>query len=278
MHPNLKGFPSCHVVNLIDSPDRKVYMENEFAKLGITDYKIHSFPRIEKSDLVIKGDPEVLKVLPIGATSSHLLTIKWWYENTDEEMAAFFEDDCEFSQVDKWNFVFEDYIKMHGVLWDGLQLCVMHEGWAVMYPRYRVGWDHGLQCYILKRSYAKKIIDYYFEDDKTINFRMPYVPLQNFNKRNESHKLQTSIENTIYGLGWVHVHPLFNHNVIKFPSTVHDLNDKELAKIAIHSYEYVKEWWQKKGQHGTLDELFDYEWCCPSSTGQHFGSVLRFRQ
>lgn len=270
MHPKLKGFPSCHVINLIESTDRKAYMEEQFDNLGITNYKIHSFPRIENSDLVFKGDTQALKTLPLGATSSHLLAIKWWYENTDEEMAAFFEDDCEFSQIEKWNFVFEDYIKKHGALWDGLQLCVMHEGWAVMYPRYRIGWDHGLQCYIVKRGYAKKLVEYYFEDDHTINFRVPNIP-----NGEETTKLKPTIENIVYGLGWFHVHPLFNHNVIKFPSTVHDLKDKKLAEVALHSYNYVRNWWERKGQHGTLDELFDYEWCCPSSSGQKFGNVLR---
>lgn len=269
-HYKLKGFPSCHVINLKESTDRKKYMEEQFSNLGITNYKIHSYPRIENSDLVVKGDLDILKILPIGATTSHLLTIKWWYENTDEEMAAFFEDDCDFSLVEKWNFIFEDYIKEHGVLWDGLQLCVMHEGWPVMYPRYRNGWDHGLQCYIVKRSYAKKIVDYYFENDKTIHFKTPRVP-----SLNESIKLKPTIENIVYGLGWFHVHALFNHNVIKFPSTVHDPKEKRLAEVALHSYNYVNKWWENKGQHGNLKQLFDYDWCCPASSGQKFGNVAR---
>jgi hypothetical protein len=188
-------------------------------------------------------------------------------------MAAFFEDDCDLTQIEKWNFTFDEYIKKHGVLWDGLQLCVISEGWPVMFPRYRIGFDHGLQCYIIKRSYAKKLIDYYFENDNTMHFRIPNVPYVD-----SSYKLKPTIENAIYGLGLFHVHPLFNHNVIDFPSTVHNPNDEKLAQVALRSYNYVKRWWENKGQHGTLDQLFDYDWCCPASSGQNFNNVFRINK
>lgn len=279
LHPKLKDFPGCHVINLLERTDRKKYMIDQFDKLGITNYKIHSYERIENSDVIFKASPpDILNKLPLGTTSSHLLTIKWWYENTDEEMVAIFEDDCDLTQIEKWNFTFDEYIKRHGVLWDGIQLCLMHEGWAVMLPRHRNGSDHGLQAYIIKRSYAKKLIDYYFENDNTINFRIPDIPYVIDPKVVyvvESFKLKPTIENIIYGLGWFHIHPLFNHNVIDFPSTVHNPNDKRLARVALHSYNYVKRWWENKGQHGTLDQLFDYDWCCPASTNQKFCNVFR---
>ena len=266
----MKGFPRCYVVNLEESADRREYMTNEFRKLGINDSVILRHRRLEDNSegfLNIVGDPELLKILPLGATTSHLLSIKWWYENTDEEMAAFFEDDCDFSTIQYWNFNFEDYLKKFGVLWDALQLCVMHEGWPVMYPRHRLGWDHGLQCYIIKRHYAKKLIDYYFLDDNTINFeKMPYTL-----RSHEPRRYKPTIENVIYGLGIVYIHPLFNHN-ISFSSTVHDASAKDLQQVAEKSYNYVKKWWEGKGNSSTLEQIFDYEYCCPP--GQMYGGVL----
>src|SRR5210317_545926 len=150
MHPKLKGFPNCYVVNLEESKERREYMSKELSNLGLN-YKIISHKRLEhNNNLSVIGDTYLLKTLTIGCVSSHLNTIKWWYENTDEEMAAFFEDDVDFSTIQHWNFNFKDYIKKFGHLWDVLQLCVVHEGWPVMYPRHRNGWDHGLQCYIVK--------------------------------------------------------------------------------------------------------------------------------
>jgi hypothetical protein len=272
IHEKLVGFPSCYVVNLEECTDRAEYMAGEFDKLGITDYHIMSYPRIENSDLKFKYSKECEKV-PRGATSSHLLTIKHWYENTDEEMVAIFEDDCDFSQIEKWPFVFKDYIKRFGALWDCLQLCVMHEGWAIMYPRGRNNWDHGLQCYIVKRGYAKKLIDYYFEDDKTINFRLPniYAPA-NAEVAHDFIAIEQggTIENTIYGLGRTYIHPLFNHNVMKFPTTIH--TDAEPLMVAHQSYQYVNTWWERVGQHATLDQLFTFDYCCPP--GQTYGFVV----
>jgi len=262
----LEGFPKCYAVNLEESVDRREYMNSEFKRLGL-DGTCLQYKRLEHSNLVVKGDPNLLKILPLGATTSHLLSIKWWYENTDDEMAAFFEDDCDFSTVEKWNFKFKDYIKKFGALWDGLQLCVMHEGWAVMYPRHRNGFDHGLQCYIVKRHYAKKIIDYYFEDDNTINFRkMPYD-----RQTNEVKRLKPTIENVVYGLGVFYIHPIFNHN-IGFTTTVHDPGSKVLQEVAEKSYHYVNQWWDRNGSPASLDQLFSYEYCCPPP--QTFSNVF----
>jgi len=266
MHPKLKGFPKCYVVNLEESVERRDYMNSEFDRLGL-DGTVLQYKRLEDSNLKIVGDRDTLDILPLGATTSHLLTIKWWYENTDDEQAAFFEDDCDFSTIQHWNFVYEDYVKEFGVLWDGLQLCCMHEGWAVMYPRHRNGHDHGLQCYVIKRHYAKKIIDYYFINDNTIHFRMPYIL-----KSEDSKKYKPTIENVVYGLGTFYIHPLFNHNVPKFPSTVHDPNSQHLKDVANHAYGYVKQWWETKGGTGNLNELFTYEWCCPPP--QTFSQVM----
>lgn len=272
IHEKLVGFPSCYVVNLEECTDRAEYMAGEFDKLGITDYHIMSYPRIENSDIKIKYHPDCTNV-PAGATSSHLLTIKHWYENTDEEMCAIFEDDCDFSQIEKWPFVFEDYIKKFGALWDCLQLCVMHEGFAIMYPRGRNNWDHGLQCYIVKRGYAKKLIEYYFENDKTIHFRLPlrYSPISAVEPHNYVGVPQGgTIENTIYGLGRTYIHPIFNHNVNRFETTIH--TDEATLAVATNSYKYVKNWWHNVGQHGTLDEIFTFDWCCPPN--QLYGFVV----
>lgn len=261
INEKLRRFPSCHSINLIECTDRKEYMIGKFEELGVENYKIHSFERPENTDLKFLGTKEVLYNLPIGTASSHLLAIKWWYENTDEEMAAFFEDDCDFSTIDHWNFVFEDFLKKMGPLWDGLQLCVMHEGWPVMFPRRRNGFDHGLQCYIIKRHYAKKIIDFYFLDDKTIHFRTT-----KHYKLEDRHKpLNATVENIVYGLGLFYIHPLFNHNIKELNSVVWSENNAKSDTsnaMAKKSYEYVKAWWENKGSKGTLEELFDFKWCC----------------
>ena len=93
MHPKLKGFPKCYVVNLEESVERRDYMNSEFDRLGL-DGTVLQYKRLEDSNLKIVGDRDTLDILPLGATTSHLLTIKWWYENTDDEQAEIGRASC----------------------------------------------------------------------------------------------------------------------------------------------------------------------------------------
>lgn len=277
MIERMTGFPQCRVVNVKEAADRREYMAGEFAKLGITDYEIYQYERWENSDVKVTGDQKVLDMLPLGATTSHLLTIKRWYEESDEDMVAIFEDDADFEVTKKWPFRFDQLLERFGPLWDGIQLCVMHEGWAVMYPRHRNGFDHGLQCYIIKRHYAKKIIDYYFTDDNTIHFKMPFIikqgPPADGPRSGTYERWEATIENTVFGLGYFYIYPIINHNVPKF-QTIDPVrrSRKDLEHVAQRSYDYVNSWWERVGQHATLDQLFDYDYCCPKT--QNYGNVM----
>lgn len=228
-------------------------MKSEFAKFDIFDAKIFSYQRYKDNEHHFTVETkEDMKPEFVGTITSHLLTIKWWYENTNEEMAAFFEDDCDFSTVAHWNFTFDDFIKKCGPLWDCLQLCVMHETHPIMIPRHRNLWDHGLQAYVMKRHYAKKLIDYYFKDDRTIHLRMPYDL-----REKQPTRMATSIENMMYGLGVTYIHPLFNHNV-NFDTTVHAPDALVHRDVATNSYHFVKDWWENVGSKSTLEQIFDY--------------------
>ena len=98
----------------------------------------------------------------------------------------------------------------------------------------------------MKREYAKKIIDYYFDDfgQGNINYRMPLgSPV-------------TTENNLLHGFGLVITFPLFNHNVQDFRSkNIYYYNEQ--AKSAFYSYELLKEWWETKGAWLSLDQIFD---------------------
>jgi len=243
----LYGMPRPNVINLIDARDRKEYMRSEFNKLGVTDVFFHRFERIENSKVRFVGETPILKEMTPGVTSSHLLAIKWWYENTDEKFGIFFEDDVDFNTVKHWNFTFDEFIKRMGDKWDALQLCNIHEEYPVMVPRMRTWGDHGLQCYMVTRKYARKIIKYYFDqgDAWTIHYRMPAgIPL--------------STENNVLCLGRSFTFPLFNHNVGDFVShNIYSTNSQDQA--CIDSYINIKEWWETKGSTFTLDDIFNFE-------------------
>lgn len=268
MDKRIKGFPTCYVVNLEDVVRRREYMEAQLSKYGFK-YHIKQFKRFENTNLRVEADEDVLNTLALGLATSHLLLIKWWYENTDEEMCAIFEDDCDFDLIQYWNFQFSDYIKKFGVVWDVLQLSVVHEGRPVMAPRVRDPWDHGLQCYIIKRHYAKRIVEYYFNRgvDNVINIRMPHI-IGQF----PATRLGCTPENVVLGLGKVYVHPIFNHNINDFKSSnpTDGSEEKGQHETSVRSYKYIRDWWETIGKNTILDELFDYDYCCPESSGQTF--------
>lgn len=250
----LANIPKPNIINLIDCPDRKAYTEKEFAKLGVNDINVHVYERYNKDSIEFIGDPELLKIMTKGVTSSHLLTIKWWYENTQEDYGLFFEDDVDFETVNHWNFTLTEFIESIEAEWGALHLCNVFEypydqdrEYPLMAIRRRKLWDHGLQAYALKREYAKKIIDYYFIETENnqalaIHYKMPLGAPPSFEN------------NVMHGFGPVYTFPLFNQNVIDFRSKNIYYYNKQ-ADSAIYSYEFLKDWWDKKGSNKTLEVI-----------------------
>ena len=247
----LNQIPLPNVINLADCPDRKEYTTAEFNKLGCFHYHFHIYERYNKNSIEFVGDPGLLKQMTKGVTSSHLLTIKWWYENTQEEYGLFFEDDVDFEPVNHWNFTLSEFIESVKDDWGALHLCNVFEypydrdtEYPPMNIRRRNLWDHGLQCYALKREYAKKIIDFYFDEAKegAIHYRMPLGAPPSFEN------------NVLHGFGKVYTFPLFNQNVTDFRSkNIYYYNAQ--ADSAIYSFEFLQDWWEKKGSKKTLDEI-----------------------
>ena len=251
----LKNISRPNIINLKECRDRRDYTREEFALLDVHDIKIHEYDRYEEGKSIgFVGDAHACATTTKGVTSSHMLTIKWWYENTDEEYGIFFEDDLDYATVRHWNFTLQEFIeKCNKWDWGALHLCNVFEypydvnnEYIPMVPRIRQMWDHGLQAYIMKREYAKKIIDYYFDDfgQGNINYRMPLgSPV-------------TTENNLLHGFGLVITFPLFNHNVQDFRSkNIYYYNEQ--AKSAFYSYELLKEWWETKGAWLSLDQIFD---------------------
>lgn len=252
----LQNIPTPNIINLKTCKDRKEWTESEFLRLGVSDIRVHSYDRYEEGiSIPFFGDPNIVNQTTKGVTSSHLLTIKWWYENTDEDYGLFFEDDLDYQTVEHWNFTLEEYIdKCSEYDWGALHLCNVFEypwdnrnEYIPMVPRRRELWDHGLQAYAIKRDYARKIVEYYFSDfEDKIHYRMPLG------------SAITTENNILHGFGLVISFPLFNHNVTDFRSkNIYYYNEQ--ASSAFYSYEFLRDWWEKKGAWLSLEGIFEGE-------------------
>jgi hypothetical protein len=241
----LVGIPVPNVINLKECEDRRIYMQNELAKHSITPI-FHQYDRYEDSDVRAFCD-EMIEPYWIdkGTTTSHLLTIKKWLETTDEEIGLFMEDDVDFTTVQHWNFTFEEFVERMGTKWGALQLGLVHESHPVMVPRKREQQDHGLQCYVLRRKYATKLVKFYFnQGDDTIHYRMPVGAM-------------LSLENAVlWGFGRIFTFPLFNHNVTQFNSA-NIFQKGSQVDASVRSYHTIRAWWENEGRNMSLDEIFN---------------------
>jgi hypothetical protein len=148
----------------------------------------------------------------IGAVLSHLTCIKNWYDTSTEEYALFCEDDISFETVEYWNFTWEEFIDNLPSDWECVQLSRINNfGAGHIEPmpitlRARNWNDWGATC-IMKRSYAKKILDDFLTSSGVFDLTIKkgdYQPL---------------IENILYyGHGVVYSIPLFVE-CTEFPTT-----------------------------------------------------------
>jgi GR25 family glycosyltransferase involved in LPS biosynthesis len=235
--------PKPNIINLKECVDRREYTIREFSKLGVIDLEFHTYVRYEDSNIKMYGNPDAK-----GCFTSHLLTIKKWVDTSQDAVGIFFEDDVDFETVQHWNFTFQEFVDSLESDWQAVQLCGIYENKPNMYTRRRTPWDHGIQCYMLKREYAEKLVAFYFDREGYIEYKMPGG-------------LGPSVENNVLnGFGTTYTFPLFNHNINDFKSeNVNPCvkNYNQQTEPSIYSYKFIKIWWEHKGSKLSLREIND---------------------
>ena len=241
--PNILSLETCG--------SRRNKLTDAFNRIGTNKYRMNVFKKIEDTNIDFVGNDNHIELLPLGVFTSHLLTIKKWYDETQEEFGLFFEDDVSFDNMQYWNFSLQEFVSKLPSNCDAIQLSCIYQVDPDIRVRRRDHLDHGIQAYILKRNYAKKLLDDLIVDKKTISVKDPYVSL--------------SVENYIMHekYGNTYSFPLFNHNVKDFNSTIVGANDntKNLVNgqshLAVPSYETVFNWWKNTGSKLTLDQIME---------------------
>jgi len=113
-------------INLHRSPDRKLFMENQFKEYNITNHQ-----RIEGIDgknidfSEYKDKCTNISVYELACTLSHLKAIETAHNNGDE-YALIFEDDCNFEYIKYQKYSIDELIEIMNndhKNWNILQLC-----------------------------------------------------------------------------------------------------------------------------------------------------------
>lgn len=235
----LDNFPEVHVVSLSESQDRRLNLDEKFKEYNITKYKMHVFNRYKEGDYIITGRHSESVLIPhIGAITSHILTIKDWLETSESEYAFFCEDDLSFETLQYWNFTWSEFMSKLPQDWEALQLCLISESKNSITFKERTTEDWGCQAYLLKRSYAAKLIETHYKNG-TYDLTIPNHP-----------DILPCIETVLFlGMGKVYNFPLFVED-LSFESTY-------AIERSIHymSYDKVINYW--KTGNFSIDNMFN---------------------
>ena len=253
----LQGFGPIYWVTLKTSLERQSLMQDQFNNLGISNHKaFYGFDCRETDAYSIPGflDGPCIRSIPPGhicSVISHLQAIKEWYSSEDSEYLVVMEDDMYLGSVQYWNFTWQDIILRLPDDWEVVQLSLIREtpiSQSFMRLRYRYNNNWSAGAYMLKRSYAKKLIDKFFTNT---GFYFDVYSLGDH--------LLPLIENVLFEINeeWgAYTIPLFNENV-SIPSSFYPnfIDTEHKFDSHVNSAKFIQEWWETLGKDKSVDEL-----------------------
>jgi hypothetical protein len=155
----LENFPTVYYVSLEESIDRQRNLQDQFSQYGIKPNAILSKRFSESNDIITGAYAHTLNDGTKGCAVSHLKAIKEWYNNTNEDYGFFCEDDLSLDTVNHWNFTWKEFVENLPDNWKCVQLMCIRGEFNDLYLRDRYWDDWSVTAYIMKRDYAKRIID-----------------------------------------------------------------------------------------------------------------------
>jgi GR25 family glycosyltransferase involved in LPS biosynthesis len=254
MKNKLTNFPPVYYISLSDSIDRQQSFENQFLLNGIENVKMIEAYDGRKINYCIENDTvdgiyfHQMDSGGIAATISHLKAIKEWYNSSDSEYAIFFEDDMTIQSANDWNFTWEDFVSALPKNWKAIQLSLINEHGIEdndMKLNQREWWNWSAGAYLIRRNYAKELIEHFYQENK---YSL---------KIKEHDELIPCIEYCLFSLANVDAYtvPLFYENT-NFVSTFYQHFIEQTHKGSqIDSSNYVKYWWKIKGRDKNLDDF-----------------------
>lgn len=163
------NFGPVYIINLKRRSDRKNILESLFKNMSITNYTF--IEAVDAQDDI----SNLVNCFPSGNVSkqemavmmSHLKTIKYWLETSESEYAIIFEDDIDFELSRYWGFTWSDFMNSLTIEYDILQLCIHYidDNFEIKMHMKKEN-EYSAAFYLIKREYAKTIINKYFINEK----------------------------------------------------------------------------------------------------------------
>ncbi len=262
----LQGIPSIHCISLEESKERREFFVNQFKKYGVEDkISFHISERFGDVKETLEFEEGFEDKSCDGNKSifvAHLKNIKNWYDNTTEEYALFCEDDLSLHPVKYWNFTWEDLMEHLPSDWECVQLTytgdTFHEELIRLQKRRWYFW--GIQAFLVKREYAKKLLDTYYRHDRIIMRIQDPEPYyyKGYEFFPDFHKYPYAESLLLRGLGTVYTLPILAEDV-NFPATFFlnnpDFYKEEQKPGHFESYKIALNWWKEKGYKKSIKDL-----------------------
>jgi hypothetical protein len=260
--PNkLKGLPPVHFISITDTPERREVLCKKFKRWGIENETPHIFDRYVDEDHKIESDMlDRLSIGSRGPVTSHLKAIREWYENTDEEIAFFCEDDLGFDSVQYWNFNWKQFFAELPSDWGCVQLALIRRYFDhfMVGLRSRCWCDWSACAYIINRKHAGLLLENYYSSDVfTLNLVGDSVDI-----RVDWAKVPT-VETIIFSpVTGIYSAPLFVEDINNCKSTyLHlveddvDISSGQADHDHISSYQYAMDWWKNTGKNLNIKQF-----------------------
>lgn len=233
-------FPTSYYMSLEESEDRRKNLEKQFSEYGIKLKPVISKRFSECNDAVTGKYIHQLNDGTKGCAISHLKAIRDWYEKTNEDYAFFCEDDLSLETVQYWNFTWKEFVKTLPSDWDCVQLLTVRSNFETFEIRERHWDDWGATAYIIKRDYARKIIENYCKE-QSYHLEIPDI------------EVMPLIENILFTrIGKTYTIPLFVEDV-DFESTFvgedDDVDDDGQKNNHYKASKIVLNWWKSKSKN-----------------------------
>jgi hypothetical protein len=254
----LKNFPVVNYPNLKSSIDRLQFMQQQLDHYGLKGnaYLTDRYDNIKDQMRIDCSIP--MEHCHPGANTSFLNLLKQWYDQADEQIGLFCDDDISFESVDCWNFTWQDFLDHLPENWECIQLIrvnvwepnLTYHG-RVEIPSLNIRqrpWDDFGSSFLCTRRYAKKLLDRHVKGENHYDFSIPFQhnPTEFLHPIAENLLFREIDDSTVYNV------PLLLENQ-QFESDNHPGSGKRYAHI--RSYEYYSGLWKTYGRDLTIKQL-----------------------
>jgi GR25 family glycosyltransferase involved in LPS biosynthesis len=244
----LDNFGPVYLINLKDHTHRLSNAIEQFKKHGVKDYEVVEAIDGRNNNLsnIIDGTYPKLKSSEIGCVASHIKALKHWLDTSDSNYAVIMEDDFSFDTVDHWPFGW-DYIKNKIPGGADIVQLIMIKNEPITFSLHKkekhtkankMTYEWSTACYLIKRSYAKMLVDLHYSDGKYM------LPSHGYSNQ--------AADVVLYSLGNSYSMPLFTH--ILDPKNSINSEHKDFHTLSKNNIDY---WWKNNANRYSAESFFD---------------------